>query len=262
MLHLAFVVTFYLASGTFISMGFLKQAEIGRRYYLVLGLGVSILSGLSFYYLGRYRLDPDSQIWLSIFISASALYSVAAGYWRWIARLLYFIGAISALAVIIRDVEQTFHYRMLGDAPIAYLVANALLSSCLLGCTMAALLLGHWYLIQPKLSRAELARLIFIFSALVVLRFGFGGYFLYHALNGKSEFEVYRYLFSTTPGIFVLLRWTWGLVGPLLLTVIILSTVKRETTRAATGILYLAIVLVLTGEIISQYLALFHAIPL
>jgi hypothetical protein len=264
--HLGFVVLFYLAAGTYVSLGFLRQNEVGRSYYLCHGLPVTLLAGLAYVFLGYPFLDLSAKIWFLGFIASSAIYSATAGRWRWLSRGVYPIGVVTALMVIVRDVEHTLPDRMLGTAPFPYVIANAVLSTCLLGFAVAALLLGHWYLVKPRLSIGELSRLTSIVMLLLVTRLAFGTFFFLSAIRGKTEVEIFRYVFSTTPGIFLLMRWAWGLLGPLGLSSLVWLTVRNRSnqsaTQSATGILYITVFCILAGETLSQYLAFFHAIPL
>jgi hypothetical protein len=147
------------------------------------------------------------------------------------------------------------------NAPTLAVAANAALATSMLGFSMGAMLLGHWYLVQPKLAIDELGRLSLILIAAIVVRFLVGTAGVVHLLEGKSEADVYRYLMSGNPGVFVLMRWVWGLLAPLALCYFIWGTVKIRSTQSATGILYVVVLAVLTGEILGQYLTLFHGIP-
>jgi hypothetical protein len=60
-------------------------------------------------------------------------------------------------------------------------------------------------------------------------------------------------MFSTN-GLFFLFRSLMGLGAPLLLAVLIWQTVKIRSTQSATGLLYVLLVLVLFGELISSFL--------
>jgi hypothetical protein len=51
------------------------------------------------------------------------------------------------------------------------------------------------------------------------------------------------------------MRWCWGLLGPLGLAYPIWATVKIRSTQSATGILYVAVLFIMTGEFLSLYLA-------
>jgi len=141
------------------------------------------------------------------------------------------------------------------------LVINSILASGVMGFSMAAMMLGHWYLTQPTLSIDELKRITLMMIFFLVLRFFFSTYQCTHVLVGMTESEIYRYLLKM-PGIFVLMRYVWGILGALILSFFVWRTVKIRSTQSATGILYVVVVACLVGEILSLYLAFFFGIPL
>jgi len=241
--HLIFVLLLYLSVGTFISFGFVKPSEVGRKYFLYHGLGISVLGLLCLF------LSNNSAVLIG-FIGVSFIYALTAGLNRLITLGLYVAGSAFGIFTIALDLSLPSFLPLL----------NSLLSSLMLGFTMAAMLLGHWYLVEPKLSIGELRRVCMILIALIGIRFVFGTYSFANAVQGKSEMEIYRFFLSGTPGIFMLMRWFWGLLGPMILAYLIWGTVKIRSTQSATGILYVTVLCVLTGEIMSQYLTFFHGI--
>ena len=54
--------------------------------------------------------------------------------------------------------------------------------------------------------------------------------------------------------LFLAMRWGMGVVGPGLATYMTRETVKIRSTQSATGILYIAITLVLFGELAGMIL--------
>jgi hypothetical protein len=62
--------------------------------------------------------------------------------------------------------------------------------------------------------------------------------------------------------LFLVLRWTSGLLGALGLVVLAWQTLKIPNTQSATGILYVAVVFVFLGELTSQLLCAGSAFPL
>lgn len=253
LLHLTFVVLFYLCAGTFLALGFLKQTQVGRKFFVIHGLGISGLA-LAAYLIGRTEVPGGAAVWIGIFVLFSAIFSLAIGRQNKLATVSFFLALIAGIGGILLDIAETVPTTVQSGV-----IANSLLSSALLGFMMAAMLLGHWYLNQPKLSIDELRRLTILLIALTVVRFLFGIYGTATLLLPLSETEMYRYLVGN-PGIFVLMRFFWGLLGPLLLSYFIWGTVKISSTQSATGILYVGVVFVLIGEILSQYLAFYHGI--
>jgi len=125
-----------------------------------------------------------------------------------------------------------------GSAPLA--IARTLVGALFLGAITDAMLLGHWYLVQPGLSRAPLNELVWWAAAvwpveLLVLLLPTG---MWSVLNGTID-DQYNGL----------LGWFWvccvittiGLIG---VTMAALKEKQYSAVMAATGLLYLAI---LTG---------------
>ncbi len=115
----------------------------------------------------------------------------------------------------------------------------------LLGSTIAAMFLGHWYLNTPTMELAPLRRLVLLMGAAVIARgavcaVGLG---LQIALVG------------TPPLPFVSLRWLAGLVGVMALAIMTWKTLAIPNTQSATGILYVGLIAVFLGELTSQLLS-------
>ena len=62
-------------------------------------------------------------------------------------------------------------------------------------------------------------------------------------------------------GILILTRWIVGLVVPAILVYMANDCIKRRSTQSATGILYVAGVLVFIGEMIALYLVRVTGLP-
>ena len=141
-------------------------------------------------------------------------------------------------------------------------VAGAVSSSLLLGAVSVTMILGHWYLVDTRLSIAPLRDGARWVSIAVVLRWAAVSFAL-----GYGGWEVLRvsraadFILSTN-GLFFMFRTLMGLVAPLLLSVLIWQTVKMRSTQSATGLLYVALILVLFGELVSQFLLVRTGFPL
>lgn len=148
------------------------------------------------------------------------------------------------------------------DSGAGLLAAGSATSSLLLGAVTITMILGHWYLVDTSLSITPLragARWVWI---AVLLRLGAVGLVL--AYGGFEVLRVHRLadiIFSTT-GLFFFFRSVMGLAAPLLLAGLIWQTVKIRSTQSATGLLYVALILVLFGELVSQFLLVTTGYPL
>ena len=124
-----------------------------------------------------------------------------------------------------------------------------------LGTTMAAMLLGHWYLNAPGMPLAPLWRLIGLLAAAIALRSvvcacGLG---LEVAEEGWP---------AGTELMFLVLRWLGGLFGTTLLAVMAWQTLKIPNTQSATGILYVAVITTFLGELVAGLLSASSGYPL
>ena len=63
-------------------------------------------------------------------------------------------------------------------------------------------------------------------------------------------------------GVFVWMRILFGLAGPLSLIWFIWKTVEIRSTQSATGILYVQLFLVMSGELLAKYLRVAAGFPL
>lgn len=169
------------------------------------------------------------------------------------------VTALVALASILAPVISVL---VSAEAEPSLAVAGALSSSLLLGAVTVTMILGHWYLVDTSLSIAPLRDGALWFSIAVALRWGVVLFVL-----GYGGWEVLRVsraadLILSTNGLFFLFRSLMGLAAPLLLAVLIWQTVKMRSTQSATGLLYVALVLVLFGELVSQFLLVMTGYPL
>ena len=125
-------------------------------------------------------------------------------------------------------------------------------SGVLLGVTLGAMLLGHWYLNTPTMQMAPLRRLLAWMVVALLLRMLVCG-----AGLGATCSE------GALPAPwFVVLRWVTGLAAPLVMTWMVERTLRIPNTQSATGILYVAAVTVFTGELMSQLLSVTTPYPL
>lgn len=131
-------------------------------------------------------------------------------------------------------------------------IATELSTAFLLGVSMVAMLLGHWYLTATGMPLAPLARLTALLGAATLIRLVLAAVGL--ALAGSV-------LRTGDQTVMMTLRWLAGLVGPLLVVVMVWRILKYRNTQSATGVLYVGVMLTLIGELTATLLARELAVP-
>lgn len=149
------------------------------------------------------------------------------------------------------------------SASLPLVAATDLTSALLLGAAAAAMILGHWYLVVLDLPITALRRLTLLLVAALVLRSAV----VVVALVGPvhAGFEDARLVAAgiwSPDGVFVWMRLLFGIAGPFSLIWFIWKTVEIRSTQSATGILYVQLFLVLSGELLAKYLRVAAGLPL
>lgn len=141
------------------------------------------------------------------------------------------------------------------SAAVAFAWLDPLGEGLILGFTMAAMLLGHWYLNAPGMPLEPLMRLIGLLAVAVVLRAFVCAAGLGLEIDAAGRPDVSEMLFLG-------MRWLGGLIGTAILAVMAWQTLKVPNTQSATGILYVAVITTFLGELASGLLSAQAAYPL
>lgn len=132
---------------------------------------------------------------------------------------------------------------------VAYLgemadIVTLLTASALLGGYLMAMLLGHAYLTAGnEMTQSPFARLVKIMLAVLLLRAALSAAFA--ALPYFNEVHERTQSWNL---IMITARYAVGIVVPLIFTFMTLECINRKANQSATGILYVAGVLIILGE--------------
>ena len=135
----------------------------------------------------------------------------------------------------------------LGTVPLAI---QLLVLSAATGGVFAAMILGHWYLVTPKLPEGPLVmvsrRLMWIVGIQVALFAGWVGFGIGPGATGGP--------FGALVGewaLFVWLRLIVGLIFPLIVSWAAVQTAKTRSMESATGLLYINVGTIAAGTIVA-----------
>ena len=135
----------------------------------------------------------------------------------------------------------------MGAIPLA---VQLLVLAAATGGVFAAMILGHWYLVTPKLPEAPLvlvsSRLLWIVALQVVLFVGWVGFGIGPGAEGGP--------FGALVGPWALLVWLRLVVGlalPLVVAWAALQTARTRSMESATGLLYINVGAIAAGTILA-----------
>jgi len=243
---------------------FLLEAGAGTAFLLlffpirILGRGFFALHGaLACVFVGLAALARPGGLQPPLAWAAAALlglYAVAAQADR--ARAAWpLLAAGCAAALLGLGRVALAAPRPQGDA---WTVAGAILGGLFFGAVLLTMNLGHWYLVSRSLPFRMLARGAALFAALAVAR---AALLAAAVAAGGSREGLASLLSLEKDALFFLFRVLWGIVGPLALSYFIWKTADMRSNQAATGLLYVALIFVLIGELLSSYLTVATGFP-
>jgi protein NrfD len=198
---------------------------------------------------------PDVLAWTAASLLATVLYNRAVHFaWRNVARATLALALLAGAGAVVAGAAP---------GPRALLAVTDLSSLLLLGAAAGAMVLGHWYLVVHDLPITALRRLTLLLIIGLLVRSLLVGWVLAGPVHAAYEDAraVAAGLWSPD-GVFVWMRLLFGLAGPLSLVWFIWKTVEIRSTQSATGILYVQLFLVLSGELLAKYLRVAAGLPL
>jgi hypothetical protein len=188
--------------------------------------------------------DVPRRASLAVFALLAAAYTIAVAR-RFRAPTLAAAGVAAAAATLI-FAALSWGGGARGAAP---LLLQLLVLSVATGGVFAAMILGHWYLVTPRLPEAPLiliARLLLAVVGLQVILFA-----VWVATGagpaGPAPFGVLVGQWA----LFVWLRLIVGLVFPLIVSWAAVQTARTRSMESATGLLYINVGSIAAGTILA-----------
>lgn len=136
-----------------------------------------------------------------------------------------------------------------GSLGVAALLLQLLIVSAATGGVFAAMILGHWYLVTPKLPEAPLILLARSLLAIVILQV-----VLFWAWVATGAGPAGGAPFAALVGpwaLFVWLRLIVGLVFPMIVSWASVQTARSRSMESATGLLYINVGSIAAGTILA-----------
>jgi hypothetical protein len=140
-----------------------------------------------------------------------------------------------------------------GLDPGVPLLIQYLILAAVTGGAFAALILGHWYLVTPRLSERPLVLAATALTVAVGIQLLL---FLTWSVMGVGPGEGPFPALVGGAALLVWLRLLVGIVFPLVLSWMAVKTARTRSMESATGLLYIGVTAILAGTIVAS--ALFY----
>lgn len=250
-----FRLTFGVAVAMSLTPARLVTSGFFRVHMWVL-IGVNTFAAL-IVYSGRAALEQMLISWSAVFTLAIATAVLSyAGSVLWLyekarpgAAVLYAVGCVGLVTALL----ATPWAPRTSGVGIALAILDLASSGLLLGVTLSAMFLGHWYLNTPTMELVPLRRLVAWMGAAIGVRsvLCLLGLVL---LADAATLPVALWLW-------IALRWLSGLLGTLAIAWMTWLTLKVPNTQSATGLLYAGVMLAFMGELLSQIVSVDRLYP-
>jgi len=261
-----------LTAGILSTLFWIPEEDLGRGYFqlnalIVLGLLALVITIVLLHPIEPFGSNRTFGI-LLLGIAAVAAFSyygaVWVERWRWVRA-----PAALALVAVTGALLSSGATLIVARTPLPYrqiLMVLALLSAVfVLGWSLVTMLLGHWYLISPKLSFRYLITFCRVLVIAVALRAVVVGTSLMAARSVDPFVMPHPWGLLVDlggQGMFFWFRVLWGLAIPLLLALMSLHCAKNHSNQSATGILYVLLMGSFIGEITALYLSVTTGVPM
>jgi DMSO reductase anchor subunit len=235
------------------------RGEVPRGFTLFTGVALLVVAALAIWLRSAFPpssardVDPTASLWYSAervcsfaFVALLAIYLIglrqqtANGLIRRAGPVVPLLGLASLWAAAL--VAPGRQLSGMG-APLAILAG-----AMALGTAVTGLSLGHWYLVSPTLSVKPLIQLTFLCLGALAAQIALLPLLL--LIPGQ---QALRTLLSDNL-LFLGVRVVFGLLVPLVATLMTWRTARIRSLDSATGLLYIIAALILAGEIAARTL--------
>src|SRR4030095_16541386 len=226
-----------LGVGMMLTLLFLSPRRIGNGFFkfasLTAGLLMGVTLGFNFIFPSLYRVGHGPEILLLISVVLTILYNRVVDLDKFSAAFALLVGAIvTGLVSIAWDSLAFTRLLNVGGWQHWMLAVNHFAATALLGSVLPTVVFGHWYLVIPKLSIEHLMKLTKVLMGAIILRM-ITVVVTFVLIRMEPELSLSAVLrgLMVQQGIFFWPRLLFGIVAPIVLAVMIHSTVQIRHTQ-------------------------------
>jgi hypothetical protein len=239
-----------LAGGIMLAAWIPRPTDVTLQWLRLAGIIALVMSGLSLFFWTRHenlQTHPQDILYLLTILLVLLQLTAAQLSRRHLQRWAAFAAFILAIILGVSLSHQPNRIAI---------IASSIGIAAMMGLTLMDMLLGHAYLTASKMTLRPFKRLNNTLAIIILARIAIAvGGVLW--LNSRSPI----YLFWAVYGLYALTRWLVGLVVPAFFIYMARDCIARRATQSATGILYVAGVLIFIGELLALYLVRETGLP-
>lgn len=235
-------------------------------------LGAGMVAAVGFALLAMRRPEPqapgvialwiDSSLWI-LFCAVVCAYMFTLWTDLGMLRARAYLASLAIGLVAVVATALTLKPAAFGPLAVAGYALSAIFSSAVLGLASGGMLFGHWYLIDPNLPVDYLRTLVRLLRIALVAELIalFAVVAIMGLLGGHASSQAVATLFDSD-SVLLGMRLILGPVASIVLAWMTWQTLKIPQTMAATGLLYIAVMSVLVGELMGRFILFRTALPL
>lgn len=219
-----------------------KETGVGLIKLMTSVTLAGALGALSFHLSYAPVMGLQSLMMAASFVCMALVYVLHRDQKSWFMWLVFAIQNLTLLFALFIFMNRT-----------PYLFFYGLSSVLFLGSITYAMLLGHWYLVTPKLSMEPLKRCMILIWLVMLFKLSFMGQAMSTDIHFFVENTQYGagYAFNW---MMLTMRVLWGYVIIGVMSYFAWRLICMRSTQSATGILYAMTFFVLVGELISNFM--------
>jgi protein NrfD len=237
------------AAGTSVLLIFFPHRVIGKGFFVLHGGIASAFLALS------AVVRPRGSVSVLSFgaIVLLAVYTLLARSGRAAAAIPWLVASAALQLALLGRLSAAA-----GERASTWVFVGSVLGALLFGSVLLTMNLGHWYLVSRSLPTRLLFGAAASFAGLAAARALYLG-LVAAVVPNPDGWEALTSFDRDL--LFFLFRILWGIVGPLALSYFVFQTSKMRSNQAATGLLYVALIFVLVGELLASYLTVLTRFP-
>jgi hypothetical protein len=261
-----------LAGGVMLAAAVSDPKEVTLQWLRLAGIIALTMCGLAGAFYAFDQRDTSNpwpllhRVQVGLFVATALLVLAQLGFVQVARRRTQGVFAALAFVVAVLAGCNVLHEMMAGQGTAVRFPPKVLSMAlqtfacagvaAMTGLALMDMLLGHAYLTAAQMTMRPFARLNLTLAGVLVVR-TIGAVGLVPALQRWRPMEMLWGVY----GLLMITRWLVGLAVPAVFLYMAHDCIKRRSTQAATGILYVAGVLIFIGEIVALHLVRATGLP-